>query len=394
MCNSGRFLNLLWCGLAPAFSVEVMKGFQLLERFYTSGISILRDVYDCSPHDLVSSVMSLKTARKYTHLATVLFGPADSPKMQRDAVALAEERELSIEYLEMVNKHAKKLRTRGAAWRLRAELIAYEGTLDEVDAHAKKRVTEEGGDKPKQPGMKIGRVVDGLRTLSLTADQRKITDLEKTLDAAITDTDKPRSEALLEAFWDFIEGDGTGLITPEYKTVIALGLEQSAQVFGGTGDDVTVGASDGTTLTGAEIVNAAMEGALGDKLYVGLFHPTAGPVNLYEARFASDKLRTLAMAENLVCTWPDCNVPADRCQVHHIDAHKHGGHTKPSNLTMLCKYHNGVNDDAPNGPRKKRKRSSRGRMRRHRGKVRLQTPVGKLVGNTHHVSSMGAMNLI
>src|SRR5699024_11424848 len=130
-------------------------------------------------------------------------------------------------------------------------------------------------DKPKQPGMKIGRVVDGLRTLSLTADQRKITDLEKTLDAAITDTDKPRSEALLEAFWDFIEGDGTGLITPEYKTVIALGLEQSAQVFGGTGDDVTVGASDGTTLTGAEIVNAAMEGALGDKLYVGLFHPTA-----------------------------------------------------------------------------------------------------------------------
>ena len=385
---------MLWCGLAPAFSVEVMKGFQLLERFYTSGISILRDVYDCSPHDLVSSVMSLKTARKYTHLATVLFGPADSPKVQRDAVALAEERELSIEYLEMVNKHAKKLKTRGAAWRLRAELIAYEGTLDEVDAHAKKRVTEEGGDKPKQPGMKIGRVVDGLRTLSLTADQRKITDLEKTLDAAITDTDKPRSEALLEAFWDFIEGDGTGLITPEYKTVIALGLEQSAQVFGGTGDDVTVGASDGTTLTGAEIVNAAMEGALGDKLYVGLFHPTAGPVNLYEARFASDKLRTLAMAENLVCPWPDCNVPADRCQVHHIDAHKHGGHTKPSNLTMLCKYHNGVNDDAPNGPRKKRKRSSRGRMRRHRGKVRLQTPVGKLVGNTHHVSSMGAMNLI
>ncbi|WP_191374199.1 HNH endonuclease signature motif containing protein, partial [Corynebacterium stationis] len=125
---------------------------------------------------------------------------------------------------------------------------------------------------------------------------------------------------------------------------------------------------------------------------VGLFHPTTGPVNLYEARFASEKLRTLAMAENLVCPWPDCNVPADRCQVHHIDAHKHGGHTKPSNLTMLCKYHNGVNDD--DGPRKKRKRPSRGRMRRHRGKVRLHTPSGKLVGNTHEVSSMGAMDLI
>ena len=382
-------------GLRSRFNVEVMNGRQLLDLFNTSGITILHAIHECSPYDLTSGGMKLATAKNYVKLADVFFGIADSPRIQREAVALADERKLSIEFLDMVNKHAKKLNARGAAWKLRAELIAYEGSFEEVDAHAKKRVTEEGGDKPKQPGMKIGRVVDGLRTLSLTADQRKITDLEKTLDAAITDTDKPRSEALLEAFWDFIEGDGTGLITPEYKTVIALGLEQSAQVFGGTGDDVTVGASDGTTLTGAEIVNAAMAGALGDELYVGLFHPTQGPVNLYGARFASEKLRTLATAENLVCPWPDCNVPADRCQVHHIDAHKNGGHTKPSNLTMLCKYHNGVNDDDPDTPgRKKRKRPSRGRMRRHRGKVRLHTPGGKLVDNTHSLSSLGAMDLI
>ena len=381
--------------LRSRFNVEVMNGRQLLDLFNTSGITILHAIHEYSPYDLTSGGMKLATAKNYVKLADVFFGIADSPRIQREAVALADERKLSIEFLDMVNKHAKKLKARGAAWKLRAEVIAYEGSFEEVDAHAKKRVTEEGGDKPKQPGMKIGRVVDGLRTLSLTADQRKITDLEKTLDAAITDTDKPRSEALLEAFWDFIEGDGTGLITPEYKTVIALGLEQSAQVFGGTGDDVTVGASDGTTLTGAEIVNAAMAGALGDELYVGLFHPTQGPVNLYGARFASEKLRTLATAENLVCPWPDCNVPADRCQVHHIDAHKNGGHTKPSNLTMLCKYHNGVNNDNPDTPgRKKRKRPSRGRMRRHRGKVRLHTPGGKLVDNTHSLSSLGAMDLI
>ena len=375
-----------------------MNGQQIIKLFYTSGITILRDVYECSPHDLAGDLMPLNTARKYTRLADVLFGPADSPKVQRDSVALAEARQLSLEYLEMVNKHAKKLNTRGAAWKLRAELIAYEGTFEEVEAYAKKRVTEEGGDTKKKPGVRLGRVIDGLRTISITDTQRRITDLEKTLDAGIKhDEDQPRSEALLEPFWDLVEGTGTGLIKPEYRTVIAIGLEDYAKVSCGKGEDVIVALSDGTTMTGAEFINAAMEGALGDKLYVGLFHPTAGPVNLYEARFASGKLRTLAMAENLVCPWPDCNVPADRCQVHHIDAHKHGGHTKPSNLTMLCKYHNGVNDD--DGPRKKRKRPSpgkpkRGRMRRHRGKVRLHTPGGKLVGNTHHVSSMGAMNLI
>ncbi|AQX70450.1 HNH endonuclease [Corynebacterium stationis] len=375
-----------------------MNGQQLIKLFYTSGITILRDVYECSPHDLAGDLMPLNTARKYTRLADVLFGPADSPKVQRDSVALAEARQLSLEYLEMVNKHAKKLQKRGAAWRLRAELIAFEGTFEEVEAYAKKRVTEQGGDTKKKPGVRLGRVIDGLRTISITDTQRRITDLEKTLDAGIKhDEDQPRSEALLEPFWNLVEGGGTGLIKPEYRTVIAIGLEDFAKVSCGKGEDVIVALSDGTTMTGAEFINAAMEGALGDKLYVGLFHPTAGPVNLYEARFASGKLRTLAMAENLVCPWPDCSVPADRCQVHHIDAHKNGGHTKPSNLTMLCKYHNGVNDD--DGPRKKRKRPSpgkpkRGRMRRHRGKVRLHTPGGKLVGNTHHVSSMGAMNLI
>ena len=378
-----------------------MNGQQIIKLFYTSGITILRDVYDCSPHDLAGGLMSLNTARKYTRLATVFFGPADSPKVQRDAVALAEARQLSVEYLEMVNKHAKKLNTRGAAWKLRAELIAHKGTLDEVNEYGKQRVTEEGGDKQKQRGVRVGRAIDGLRTISITDTQRKITDLEKSLDAAITDDDQPRSEALLEPFWDLVEGTGTELIKPEYRTVIAIGLEDYAKVSCGKGEDVVVALSDGTTMTGAEFINAAMEGALGDKLYVGLFHPTAGPVNLYETRFASDKLRTLAMAENLVCPWPDCNVPADRCQVHHIDAHKHGGHTKPSNLTMLCKYHNGVNNDDPDGQRNKRRpgkpkrgKPNRGRIRRHRGKVRLQTPGGKLVDNTHHVSSMGAMNLI
>uniref|UniRef100_UPI00174C9B2A HNH endonuclease signature motif containing protein n=1 Tax=Corynebacterium stationis TaxID=1705 RepID=UPI00174C9B2A len=373
---------------------EIWQAFKLLT---SHGIGFLRLFDELSPHDLSDEGIEITLAKNYARLATELFSPCDSPRVQHDAIALAEEKKLSANHLLMVNKHARKLKARGAAWKLRAELIALEGSLEEVEAYAKKRVTEEGGDKPKQRGVRVGRAIDGLRTISITDTQRRITDLEKTLDAAITNDEQPRSEALLTPFWDLVEGTGTGLIKPEYRTVIAIGLEDYAKVSCGKGDDVVVALSDGTTMTGAEFINAAMEGSLGDKLYVGLFHPTAGPVNLYEARFASDKLRTLAMAENLVCPWPDCNVPADRCQVHHIDAHKHGGHTKPSNLTMLCKYHNGVNDDDPNGPRKKRKRPSpgkpkRGRMRRHRGKVRLHTPGGKLVSNTHHVSSMGAMD--
>ena len=145
------------------------------------------------------------------------------------------------------------------------------------------------------------------------------------------------------------------MLRPEYRSVIAIGLDDFAKVSAGSSDEVIVGLSDGTTMTGAELIEAALAGALGENIYAGLFHPTAGPVNLYQARFASLKQRILATAENLVCPWPDCGVPADRCQVHHIDAHKNGGQTNPSNLTMLCKYHNGANDDdgAQTGRREK-----------------------------------------
>src|SRR5690625_759876 len=145
-------------------------------------IGILKDMPKRSPYDMASDGMARKTAKNFTELSDVLFGPTDSPRLQRESVALAEERGLSLEYLEMVEKHARKLKKRGAAWKLRAELIAFEGTFEEVEAYAKKRVTEEGGDKPKQRGVRLGRVVDGLRTISITDTQRRITDLEKTLD--------------------------------------------------------------------------------------------------------------------------------------------------------------------------------------------------------------------
>ncbi|MGO1604487.1 HNH endonuclease signature motif containing protein [Corynebacterium casei] len=356
---------------------------------YTQGIGFLRLAYEHSPYDLESFGIVLPKAKEYSKLADALLGPADSPRLQREFLALAEQREFSLDHLVMVNRHAKKLKKRGAAWKLRAELIAHEGSYKEVNAYGNRRVKEIQGEKPKGPGVKVSQAKNGMRTMTVTDTQRRITDLMKTLDAIET-TEQPRKKALLEAFWKHIDGGG-GILKPEYRTVIAIGLDQSAQIIRGEGDEFIIGASDGTTMTGAEIVNLAISGALGDKIYAGLFHPTAGPVNLYEARFASFKQRTLCKAENLVCPWPDCNVPADRCQVHHLDAHKNGGQTNPSNLSTLCAYHNGVNDDGAQGVRHEK---SRGRMVRHRGKVKLLTPGGRLVGNTHDLSGMGALDLI
>src|SRR5699024_11630078 len=98
----------------------------------------------------------------------------------------------------------------------------------EVDAYGLKRVKELGGEKPKEPGVRVSRSKDGMRTLTVTDTQRRITDFEKTLDATDT-TDQPRSTALLEAFWKRVEGGG-GVLRPEYRIVIAIGLDDFAKV--------------------------------------------------------------------------------------------------------------------------------------------------------------------
>src|SRR5699024_3142460 len=103
--------------------MDIFQAFVLLNSHgigLLRAIAALRAIAERSPYDVASAGIALSTAKQYAALADVLFGPADSPRLQRESVALAEQRELSVEHLLMVNKHAKKLKKRGAAWKLRA----------------------------------------------------------------------------------------------------------------------------------------------------------------------------------------------------------------------------------------------------------------------------------
>ena len=100
-------------------------------------------------------------------------------------------------------------------------------------------------------------------------------------------------------------------------------------------------------MTGAEFLNYKFA-EIG---YVTLIHPTIGPVWLHRLqRFAGFEQRMMASAEHPTCAREGCNKPADFAQVHHLVPWKVGGETNPPNLTMLCAYHNGINDDDPDKP--------------------------------------------
>ena len=55
----------------------------------------------------------------------------------------------SLGQLLMIDRHAQSLHIQDAAWILRAELTAYDGCYDEMDAYAFERVESLGGIRAK-----------------------------------------------------------------------------------------------------------------------------------------------------------------------------------------------------------------------------------------------------
>ena len=151
-------------------------------------------------------------------------------------------------------------------------------------------------------------------------------------------------------------------------------------------NDGTITTTDGAHVNICDVVNekirdagwAAVTSTTDDSPTIPL---VTGLVKV-RRRFATEPQRLAAILEHLVCTWPGCDVPAAKCQIHHITAYHHGGLTTGTNLAPLCKHHNGKNDDNPhhhrNGHIERDPHTGRPGLRRH--------PNTPLEFNTHPLS--------
>ena len=138
-------------------------------------------------------------------------------------------------------------------------------------------------------------------------------------------------------------------------------------------NDGTITTTDGAHVNICDVVDekiadtgwAAVTGTTDDSPVIPL---VTGLVKV-RRRFATGPQRLAAILEHLVCAWPGCDVPAAKCQIHHITAYHHGGLTTGTNLAPLCKHHNGKNDDNPrkhrNGHIERDPHTGRPGLRRH-----------------------------
>ena len=84
--------------MRPRLNVIGMDIFQAFVLFNANGVNFLRALVERSPYDVASHGISQSTAKSYTKLADVLIRCHTSPRLQRESVALAEERGLSATF--------------------------------------------------------------------------------------------------------------------------------------------------------------------------------------------------------------------------------------------------------------------------------------------------------
>lgn len=318
--------------------------------------------------------------RDWATLHDVYLTPTTAHRQQARAVELVRRAGFSLDQLALIER---RLGAVAALERMRARLEVLEalaaarpGSYQSFARMVKRLVPVE----PVVPsdGASFSRSRMGKRTVTVTADEREIADLEHAVSRGLN-PDLPAGPQMAAAFLRIMRGDGDGVPHAAPRPLLLVPTPMLARLLSGEDDpnEVRLGLTDGTTITGAEyLARYFANPAYG--LEAALFAPQVGAVNLYRgARHANEKQRVLARAANPVCPVPDCRHGADSCEAHHIVAWQHGGQTNMNNLAMLCRYHNRTNDDDAH-------RRRRGRIENVRGAPTWVSPRGYAVANSSH----------
>lgn len=200
----------------------------------------------------------------------------------------------------------------------------------------------------------------GQRRLIGVFSDEELTRVEKNLEPEVSRVMRTQGIEHSEAFAQVMVGrlsgeDNSG--NAAYSPLLFLPLRPSegyfedGKVYTADGCGVPLEELDGTEIsdTGFVIVSA--------KDHDGTQQAQALPIR----RFANDAQRLVLRTETMVCPYPGCNMPAWKCQYHHIEAYSNGGATVIENLMLLCQPHNAANDDGPTDKNGRMLRDARGR---------------------------------
>lgn len=325
----------------------------LADYLGAAGLALVEQVSGCDAATLADAGATPAQAASLLHLWQVYFGDTAFTRKQRVARGHAES--LTLGGLENIERWVTSVRGEQERWDFRIELAALPS--GEVDDVARARLCDLVPPRGPEPGVRITRRPHGPHTLSITDDGLAIADLQAML--------RGRNEDLLEAARGLVGPvtsvqaasasvdveEGSSVPVPlgpgaRVATNVIVTLDELVEIAAtaddpeGGNDEVVLRMTSGAVMTGSQLVSRVLE----DYGLVTLIHPLKGPVNAYRTqRFANEKQRVMLKAESPTCAWVGCNAPADEAQFHHCRDFAQGGNTNVEEMTVACRYHNGIN---------------------------------------------------
>lgn len=320
--------------------------FSTLRTLERSGVALIREAHGTKPHRF-PAMFSRGDVNQLLRLGRVLFGTTSAPARQRAVVSVAEAHEHAWTTLALINKHASNVALEHR-WDVWDELVAMTGTfaqINEAGLALVARLKEPA--PPRVASHSYTSGTDGMTRGTYCIPTDSFQDFHENFRSPVADDSgrnirEREGDALVEFLGSF--RDKPQAAKPHRVLVIGATLAETVKVIQGKGGHLKFGCTDGTIMTGAQLLNALPE----MEILGGLFHEEVGPTVLLRfERNANFAQRILMAVESMTCARPGCGQPADRCQPHHIIAWKNGGPTNSSNIAPLCARCNGRNDDDP-----------------------------------------------
>ena len=231
--------------------------------------------------------------REWAKVHKAYYGKTKFTRKQANAIKIAKSTQKSMDQLVYIESRVAPFTDPNEKWRLRLALLSVPGDYETLKRRSKDIVPEV--DKPvPEPTMRFGRSQDERRPVIIMALEEDAAAIE--FAARQNLGDGPAGPQMYENVMKRIglrpdEDDQPSGIAPAVpRPLILIPLEEHINIMKGHGNDIILGLTDGTTMTGAEFLQQNS----GDVLEVAMFHPQEGPVNLYDTqRFANQKQRDL-----------------------------------------------------------------------------------------------------
>lgn len=324
-----------------------MNALATLAQFDRSGFEFVAAAAGKSARELAAEGIQYDRAKQLAAAARTLCANTSHSRYQQRAHDGARENGHRIETLAYIARTANSIKDATKRWHYIDTLCNMAGDLSLIRKRAAKLKEELQPPAPRTAAARVKHHGDGLATLRVTGPALAVQaayDAAKHDVAGWLDRDCPQADYLV-------------------KLSVNLDLGDYEKIVAGAGSDVTVRFANGVVMSGEEFVRMQCS-QFGHIILIGAMD---GPVNAYDMRLATPKHRTMMLADAATCTWKGCDVPASRCDAHHMTEHRFGGETVVSNLGWLCRYHN-----------YQAGRATRGHTERRGGQIVYVSPSGQV----------------